>query len=284
MFMNSAILIIVNYNDSENAIKLINNVKDYKSIKKIVVVDNNSTDDSLEKLRKLDIKKLHIIEGIQNKGYSRGLNLGAKYALEEYKNPILIFSNSDIKIESEDTIKKLISNFKNKDIKVVMPKIKENDKFSYGWRLNGAFKDLLMNVPLINKSIRKKYRYYDSEYFDTDTSIVDCIYGCFFLVEGDFLKEIEYFDENIFLYFEEDILGRKVKFRNKLSIVDNRAYVIHNHNASIGKNVSNINKYKMYKKSQFYYEKKYNNANVLIMFFFKIFYYINLIPYKLKRK
>ena len=218
--MNSAVFIIVNYNDSDNTIKLINNVKDYKSIKKIVVVDNNSSDDSLDHLRELDIKKLHIIESIHNNGYAKGLNMGAKYAMEEYKNPILIFSNSDIEVESEDTIKNLISNFKNKDIKVVMPKIKEKDNYSYGWKLTSPFKDLLMTI--------KSY--------------------------------------------------------NKLSIVDNREYVIHNHNISIGKNVSDINKYKIYKKSQFYYEKKYNNANALIMFFFKVFYYINLIPYKLKRK
>lgn len=282
--MNSAVFIIVNYNDSDNTIKLINNVKDYKSIKKIVVVDNNSSDDSLDHLRELDIKKLHIIESIHNNGYAKGLNMGAKYAMEEYKNPILIFSNSDIEVESEDTIKNLISNFKDKDIKVVMPKIKEKDNYSYGWKLTSPFKDLLMNIPGINKKIRKKYRYYDEDYFNTDTSIVDCIYGCFFLVEGEFLEKINYFDENTFLYFEEYILGKKVKSYNKLSIVDNREYVIHNHNISIGKNVSDINKYKIYKKSQFYYEKKYNNANALIMFFFKVFYYINLIPYKLKRK
>lgn len=282
--MSSAVLIIVNYNDSDNTIKLINDVKSYKSINRIVVVDNNSTDDSLDNLRKLNIKKMHIIESIHNNGYAKGLNMGAKYAMEEYKNPILIFSNSDIIIESENTIKNLIGNFKNKDIKVVMPKIKEKDKYSYGWKLTGPFKDLLMNIPGINRSIRRKYRYYDEEYFNADTSIVDCVYGCFFLVEGEFLKSIDYFDENTFLYFEEYILGRKVKLYNKLSIVDNREYVIHNHNVSIGNNVTNINKYKIYKKSQFYYERKYNNANSLIMFLFKIFYYINLIPYKIKRK
>ncbi len=282
--MNSAVLIIVNYNDADNTIKLINNVKSYKTINKIVVVDNNSTDDSLDKLKNLNIKKLHIIESIRNNGYAKGLNMGAKYALEEYKNPVLIFSNSDIEIESENTIKNLINNFKNKDIKVVMPRIKESDKFSYGWKLTGASKDLLMNIPVINKKIREKYRYYDEEYFNGDTSIVDCIYGCFFLIEGEFLKTIDYFDENTFLYFEEYILGRKVKLWNMLSIVDNREYVIHNHNVSIGNNISDINKYKIYKKSQFYYEKKYNNANALIMFFFRVFYIINLIPYKLKRK
>ncbi|MBO5475437.1 MAG: glycosyltransferase family 2 protein [Bacilli bacterium] len=282
--MNNAVLIIVNYNDSENTINLINNVKSYKSIKKIVVVDNNSTDESIDNLRKLNVRKLHIIESIHNNGYAMGLNMGAKYAMEEYKNPILIFSNSDIVIESENTIKNLINNFKNDDIKVVMPKIKEKDNFSYGWKLTSPFQDLLMNIPGINRKIRKKYRYYEEEYFNTDTSIVDCIYGCFFLIEGEFLKKIGYFDENTFLYFEEYILGRKVKMNNKVSIVDNREFVIHNHNVSIGNNVTNINKYKIYKKSQFYYERKYNNANALIMFLFKVFYYINLIPYKITKK
>ena len=43
-------IIILNYNDSENTIQMLNQIKDYSCLSKIVVVDNCSTDDSLEKL------------------------------------------------------------------------------------------------------------------------------------------------------------------------------------------------------------------------------------------
>ena len=65
-------------------------------------------------------------------------------------------------------------------------------------------------------------------------------------------------------------------------MINTKVYVEHIHNATIGNNLSKLNKYKTYKKSQLYYEKHYNNANVLEMILFKIFYYINLIPYIFK--
>ena len=43
---------IINYNDYETTKTLIDNIKDYKSIYKIIVVDNNSTDDSYPNLKK----------------------------------------------------------------------------------------------------------------------------------------------------------------------------------------------------------------------------------------
>ena len=44
--------VIINYNDYENTNKLLNNIKDYKCLNKIVIVDNHSTDNSLKKLKK----------------------------------------------------------------------------------------------------------------------------------------------------------------------------------------------------------------------------------------
>lgn len=280
--MNAVGIVIVNYNDIENTLNLINNLKDYKIINKIVVVDDNSTDNSLSVLKKLNIKKLHIIESIRNSGYAHSLNMGAKYLMDEYKNPYIILSNNDIEVPNEETIKNLIKHFKDENIKIVMPKIKEGEEYKYGWKLTSPFIDLLINIPLFNRRYRSKYLDYPSDYFKTDIAIVDCIYGCFFIVEGNFLKSINYFDSKTFLYYEENILGRKAQEKGVLSIVDNNNYCIHHHNKTIGNNVSNLNKYKIYKSSQLYYEKKYNKANLIIMFFFRLFYLINLIPYKIK--
>ena len=49
--------VIVNYNDANTTIRLLNQIKDYKSIDQIIVVDNNSTDDSVKKLKKLSFRK-----------------------------------------------------------------------------------------------------------------------------------------------------------------------------------------------------------------------------------
>lgn len=46
-------LVIVNYNDSDNTIRLIKSVSPYKVIKSIVVVDNNSYTSELNKIKNL---------------------------------------------------------------------------------------------------------------------------------------------------------------------------------------------------------------------------------------
>lgn len=52
-----SVLIVLNYNDAITTKKLINNAENIKKIDKIVVVDNNSSDNSLEKLEKLKGRK-----------------------------------------------------------------------------------------------------------------------------------------------------------------------------------------------------------------------------------
>ena len=78
-------MVIVNYNDYRTTKRLLDNVKNYKILKEIVVVDNKSTDDSLENLQKLKNKKITIIDSGENKGYSYALNVGCKYLITKYK-------------------------------------------------------------------------------------------------------------------------------------------------------------------------------------------------------
>ncbi|MCH5166312.1 MAG: glycosyltransferase family 2 protein [Erysipelotrichales bacterium] len=275
--------VIVNYNDSKNTIKLINSIKDFNCIKRIVVVDNNSSDKQFELLERLEINNLKIIRNKENYGYAKALNVGAKYVNDSLNDPIICMSNSDVLVESEDVIKTL-ANMINDDVKCVMPKIKEGDNFAYGWKSTNAFLDLVSNIPLINRAIRDKVINYDESYFNKESVVVDVPYGCFFLIDGTTLKNIGYFDEKTFLYYEEYILAKKLKRINKLTMLNTTVYVSHIHDAVIGNNLSKLNKYKAYKKSQLYYEKEYNNANFIEMLLFKIFYLFNLIPYKLKSK
>ena len=103
----------------------------------------------------------------------------------------------------------------------------------HGWKLSNANMNLLMNI-------------YEPLYFG-------------------------YMDENTFLYYEENILARKLKAVNKLSVINKGAEVTHKHNVSIGSSVSQINKYNIYKKSQLYYERHYNNASEIQIFSLKCF-------------
>ncbi len=68
-------IVILNYNDSETTVKLLDMIKEYKILESIVVVDNNSTDNSYEVLKKFENNKIKVIKSKINKGYGYGNNI-----------------------------------------------------------------------------------------------------------------------------------------------------------------------------------------------------------------
>ncbi len=272
-------MVIVNYNDFNNTKKLLDNIKDYKVLKEIVVVDNASIDDSVKELEKIKFKKLTIIQEKENKGYSAGLNKGAKYLIDKYQDINIIFSNADIIIPEEEVIKKLNADLKD-DVVVASPVIVEGKHLNRGWKIPTPGQEILFNIPYFYKFFQKKI-YYKDNYYNKSFSLVEVVSGCFFMVSSKHLKDINYFDEKVFLYYEENILGVKTKRMGKYMVIDNSVKVIHNHALTIDKNVKRLKKYKLQKQSQYYFEKNYNKANLGERLLLKLTYYIGYIIYRI---
>ena len=252
-------MVIVNYNDFEMTSRLLKNVGDYKCLDLIVVVDNNSSDDSFEKLKEFESNRITIIKN-RFRQYSSGLNVGAKYLIKKVGKCNIIFSNSDIIIKGEEDLKKLSSNI-NSDIVVVGPTVDEHGTLNRGWHLPSTNQEILFNIPLLSRYFKQKYLPYRKEDYKKDTTIVDVVSGCFFVVDSKFLMDNDYFDETTFLYYEEQIFAMKVKKNNKKELVDNTVTIIHDHSVSIDKSIKRIQKQKILKTSQRYYAKKYQKAN-----------------------
>ena len=261
--------LIINYNDFESTEKLINNIKDYKIIDEIIVVDNKSTDNSLKQLKKIKLTNLKIVSSDKNDGYSSAINLGCKELIKDLGKCNIIISNADIIINKEDDLKQLLDDLNKKDIGVVAPTILEHNNLNRGWKMPKPIVEVLLNLPYIHRFIRRKYVFYKDEYYKNKTSIVDVVSGCFFLIKSSVLEEINYLDENVFLYYEENILSSKLKKIDKKVLVNNNINIVHNHSVTINKNLNKIKKYKMQKKSQYYFEKNYNNANIVELLLLK---------------
>lgn len=266
-------MVIVNYNDYETTKRLLDNVKDYKVLKEIVVVDNKSTDNSLEELRKLKNKKITIIDSGENKGYSYALNVGCKYLIDKYKSLNIVISNSDIIIESELDIKDLNSYISTKNV-IVGPTIIQGNDLNRGFKIPTPWQDIKQNIVFFGKRVLAKELSYPDNYYHKDISKVDTVSGCFFMISSKHLEDMGYFDENVFLYYEENIMGIKTKKLGKNIIVCNNVDVIHDHSVSIDKSLKRIKKYDILKTSQEYFEKKYNGANKIELFFLKVFRYL----------
>lgn len=269
-------MVIVNYNDYETTRRLLDNVKDYKVLKEIVVVDNKSTDNSLEELRKLKNKKITIIDSGENKGYSYALNVGCKYLIDKYKSLNIVISNSDIIIESELDIKDLNSYISTKNV-IVGPTIIQGNDLNRGFKIPSPWQDIKQNIVFFGKRVLAKELSYPDNYYHKDISKVDTVSGCFFMISSKHLEDMGYFDENVFLYYEENIMGIKTKKLGKNIIVCNNVDVIHDHSVSIDKSLKRIKKYDILKTSQEYFEKTYNGANKIELFFLKAFRYLTRI-------
>lgn len=89
-------VILLNWNSYDDTAECINSLKevDYSNYG-ITVVDNNSTDDSPQQLRK-DYPECRIILNDENKGFAAGNNVGIKAAVDDGAEYILLLNNDTI--------------------------------------------------------------------------------------------------------------------------------------------------------------------------------------------
>lgn len=257
-------LVIIHYNDFASTRNLLDNVKNYKSLDYVLVVDNCSTDDSFDKLLKFTKKKVEVVRTSTNNGYSAAINYGCKYLIEKFGKLNLIISNSDVIINKDEDIKRLSMVLdSNSNYAIVAPVILENKSLNRGWVVPSPLVEACLNIPYFHRKIRKKFVHYKDEHFNSEFSVVEAVSGCFFMIKSSVLEEIGFLDEKVFLYYEENILARRIEKALYKIVIDNGVIVIHNHSVSIDKNMKKIKKYKALKKSQYYFQVNYNNANFL---------------------
>ncbi len=268
-------IIILNYNDYENTIKMLNQIKDYSCLNKIIVVDNCSTDDSVKKLAEYENKKIVILKAEKNLGYAAGNNLGLKYLENETSCEIAVISNPDVLVE-ESVLKELIHVLRtNDDISFLGPKILENGHISKGWKFPTFLSELISNINFFNRYSHKLLKYPES-YYQSKLVSVDVIHGCFFLAKLKAFKKIKYFDSHTFLYYEENIIAQKAKEKKLKMYVDTSLSVTHALSKSVDKSLKKIKKYKILKNSQKYYMKNYMHLNFLGYGLIRLFYYISV--------
>lgn len=267
-------IVILNYNDYEQAKNYVSSIKRYRSLDEIVVVDNKSTDISFRKLKDIEKKNITVLRSDENKGYAYGNNIGIKYLKDRVD--YIIISNPDVTID-ESVIKKLKEDMDNNpDIAVVAPVINQDGKKIRGWKLPKISDEIKLNLSGFHELFNKKLEY-DEKRYDTELTKVDVVYGCFFMIRRDVLNLVGNFDDEVFLYYEENIIGTKLKNINRKSYIDNEIEVTHSGSVTVDKNYDKICKYKMLKDSQKYFVKYYLHANAFQMFLLRFTYRVRLI-------
>lgn len=100
--------VTLNWNTKSDTAECMKSIQtmDYSNIRS-VIVDNGSTDGSVDYLRNVFGDRIEIIENRENLGYSVGFNIGIKHAMKHNPDYILIH-NSDV-VFMENTINELLN-------------------------------------------------------------------------------------------------------------------------------------------------------------------------------
>lgn len=270
-------LIVVNFNDVKDTLNYVKKVTEYKAIDRIVVVDNMSTvDNALEDLKTLESKKVLVIASEKNGGYSYGNNFGIK-CLEE-KGEIYdyyIISNPDIEI-SEEALQKCLSELEeNEKTAVVAPRMLNSEGKTIrrsSWKYRTFFRDIIHSSRFLEILFYKVLR--NGEYTEEDYKKprlkVDVISGAFFIIKKKVYDEINGFDENVFLFYEEDILSKQLMEKGYDIISLNDVCFKHFESQTIGKTFSYYKKIKELYISKIYYHKTYIKINKFQVLIFKL--------------
>lgn len=266
-------VVVLNYNDYETTKCFIEAIHDYQIINKIVVVDNNSTDDSFNLLSKLNDTKVVTIKTDKNGGYGSGNNFGIKYLEDNSSSEFILLSNPDVIITEEAIIKCFEFLKDHSDYALCAPFMCDKNGIK---QYNSAFKipsklKYIMSFGLLFSKLFKVSFYKGLENIQDECKTVDGLSGSCFMMNKQIMLEHGMFDENIFLYCEEIILGFKMKQANKkLALLANTTF-IHNHSVSISKSYkTRVKRHKLLAKSKLYVIKNYYKTK----FFGRIFAWI----------
>ena len=268
------IVVVLNYNDWEETKRYCEVVKNFPSVDQIVVVDNKSTDNSIEELKRISSTKVVIIEATENKGYAAGNNVGLKYILEQNINANIIISNPDIYYTNE-ILEKVLEPLKDPTIGISTGLIHIDGKIAsnFGWMQPG-FWDLFFNqYLLIYKLNRLTHNSFYCDYPKEDVEYVycNCVSGCFFCMTTETLKQIGLFDESTFLYGEENIIGFKIKENGQKACVVTSASIEHRHHHSIKKSKTSYKRNERWKLDSFLiYIKNYLKKGKIHQILFRV--------------
>ena len=205
---------ILNYNGSVLLKRFIPKIIENCSQAKIYVIDNNSTDYSVELI--LDKHpEINLIRLDNNYGYAKGYNEGIKKIDED----VIVFLNNDAVFLEKDSFKNICETFKsNLNICVAQPRIidyNNHDRYEYAGA-SGGYLDLL-GYPFCRGRIVNTVE--NSEKYKTTREIFWAS-GCCFVIRKKIFENAGGFDESFFCHMEEiDLCWRLKNIDPKCKIV-----------------------------------------------------------------
>ena len=226
----------------------------------IIVIDNNSSDDSCA-MMKQRFPNIKLIENPANLGFPKGNNIAVAHAKGEY----ICILNPDT-VVAEDTFEKIASFLAmTENVGIVgcklidgtanfLPESKRG--IPTPWvaftKIFGLYK-LFPNSSLFNK-------YYAQHLDENQTGKVDILVGAFMLMKRELYNEIGGFDENCFMYSDDIDLSYMALQKGKSNYYFHETTVIHYKGESTIRDQKYMKHFQ--EAMQFFYKKHFRKSVV----------------------
>ena len=312
-------IIILNYNNYEDTINCIKSVEKFNTAPiKLIVVDNGSRRQGVvDKLdaffqdrygqQYLAIKEhedvlphtlsyLNFLISPTNDGYARGNNKGLELAYKDEEIDKILILNNDI-LFVEDIIPKLIETMEQlPDCAIISPLLYKKDLKGIDYtcarrniRVSSIIKENFFHYwyELNREKYAKRKSYYylldDSKQPESAVIPIELPSGSCMLIKKTLFQEIGSFDPGTFLYYEENILFKKIEKRKLQNYLSTELKCIHLGGTSIS-TTGNTFMMKCLVKSRMYYMKNYSGCSYPTYLLFCLSTYFFLSCFTLKQK
>ena len=294
--------VILNYNDSDQTIEAVRRIAGFELLNTIIVVDNASTDGSAGKLknwlreenRRLteaedeneedETEQFHrymLVKAERNGGYGYGNNLGVQYAYEIAGAELVLIANPDA-VFTEECVREMICCFENEPQAAVVsvPSEGRNKKPQWdlsAWPLRSFLGELLNSGPLTRRLFHKALHYPERLFEGGKPVMVDAVHGAFLMVDADRFMACGGYDEEMFLYGEENVLAWKMRENgSKTFLLTDQSY-IHRGGGTTVRMMDALKRQKLRQSSELFYYKKYLEASGIQLFAARLFQKIVLL-------
>lgn len=251
-------IIILNYNNYADTISCLTSIRniDYHNYE-VIVVDNHSTDNSVEKINAVIDSNEILLKAKSNRGYAAGNNIGIKDAKSRGAQYFCVLNN-DVEV-SNDFLTILVDTMeKNQQIGIAGPKICDFDQ-----------KDIVQATgSIVDMNYGRATELYKGQNASSIIKpIIDCDYvgGACLLIRSDIIDSVGYIPENYFLFYEENEWCFKIKKSGLLVACITTATVWHKGSHTINQ-IGGLSEYFMYRNLVVFIKRNGSLMNKVIFF------------------
>jgi len=219
-------IVIVNWNGAAFLPRLLDSVREEQPAKTIVI-DNASSDDSLQILK--DHTDVIVVPNAENRGYGSAANQG----LELCETPYVLLLNVDVKILPRSIV--LMEEYlgAHPDVALVAPQLLfEDGRLQLSIRSFPTIRSMALYLSFLDRLVPSGYRQKASEHENIQE--IDQPMGAAMMLRKTVLQEVGSFDARFFLYMEEVDLCYRIKQKGYKIVYLPQAQMIHHAGGSSG--------------------------------------------------